>query len=220
MVNDPSQINEIVRLVVDRLRSQEPVERGLLELDQKIIAIRDVEGRLDGVTCVRLSNSSLITPAAKDELRSRGIQIERGMIGIQRNEATLPGNPIEKSFDIQIVAPQELQAGLQSIVKSTSVHVQTSSESVHETAMRLSSELTAAAGAMKELRSIWWTLRPFAAIIECLRTNNAAMRAISLVSTSDLSRAVEEAQPNLMVLDANHWPAYQLIRLVRAWSKL
>jgi hypothetical protein len=45
------------------------------------------------------------------------------------------------------------------------------------------------------------------------------MRVACLHQAADLSQAVLEIQPNILVLDDARWSGYQVGRLVQAWSR-
>jgi len=81
----PAEIDRIVAEVVRRLRtlmassSPAPVKftSNELHLDEKVITLRTLEGRLEGINKVIVATRAVITPAVKDELRQRKIAWER-----------------------------------------------------------------------------------------------------------------------------------------------
>ncbi|WP_425614922.1 hypothetical protein NA78x_004806 [Anatilimnocola sp. NA78] len=92
----PAEIDRIVAEVVRRLRilmassstpapakftSNEPhrheLQRNELHLDEKLITLRTLKDRLEGISKVIVADRAVITPAVKDELRQRKIAWER-----------------------------------------------------------------------------------------------------------------------------------------------
>lgn len=49
-----------------------------LRLSEQVVALGTLEGRLDGVARVIVPPRAVVTPAAKDELRDKGIELVRG----------------------------------------------------------------------------------------------------------------------------------------------
>lgn len=86
---DPDQLEWIVREVVRRLRSDLPLASGEgrgedalprtahLVLTQSLITTATLEHNLAGVTSVGVSRQAVVTPAARDLLRERGIELVR-----------------------------------------------------------------------------------------------------------------------------------------------
>ncbi|MEX0817998.1 MAG: hypothetical protein WD070_00345 [Pirellulaceae bacterium] len=81
---DPEFVERIVQEVIRRL-----VERGVvlgdamngdqaeLKVSDKIVTLATLEGRLVGVKRLVVSGRSIVTPAVKDELTDRAIQLVR-----------------------------------------------------------------------------------------------------------------------------------------------
>ena len=82
---DPELIDRIVREVVRRL-----LERGMsvagdvapqcdqeLRLEQRLITLATLNGRLDGVKRVIVPKNAVITPAVRDELKDRSVLLEK-----------------------------------------------------------------------------------------------------------------------------------------------
>ena len=80
----PELFERIVQEVIRRLLAQgvsiqlpeTPVTE--LVLDQKVIALGLLEGRLNGIRRVVVRRRAVVTPAVKDELRTKGIELQRG----------------------------------------------------------------------------------------------------------------------------------------------
>ena len=78
------QVEWIVVEVLRRLgvaegkpRSATAGSAGELRLTERVVTLRSIEGRLAGVTRVVVSARAVITPAARDELKQRTIELIR-----------------------------------------------------------------------------------------------------------------------------------------------
>jgi hypothetical protein len=76
------QIEWIVMEVLRRLGvagdgkgSASPVNGSELRLNDAVITLRSIEGRLSGITRVVVPQRAVVTPAVKDELKQRKIQL-------------------------------------------------------------------------------------------------------------------------------------------------
>ena len=85
MTVTPEQLEWIVQEVIRRLKSAADDERVAvgerssttadLRLIEKVITLRSLEGRLNGVTRVMVGPRAVVTPAVKDELKRRTIEL-------------------------------------------------------------------------------------------------------------------------------------------------
>ena len=70
-------VEEVVRRIGSHADTAEP-NGGRRELrDHRVISLAQLDGQLDGITQLALSSCSIITPAAQDLLRQRGINVVR-----------------------------------------------------------------------------------------------------------------------------------------------
>jgi hypothetical protein len=76
--------NDIVREVLRRLTALEApahsdvVDSRTLDLDDRVVTLSSLDGQLNGKTNLVVRPDAIVTPAVQDELRERGIQLERG----------------------------------------------------------------------------------------------------------------------------------------------
>jgi hypothetical protein len=83
MMYSEEQVEWIVAEVIRRLgllgatgdRSSASQAGGELALAERVVTMRSVEGRLNGVSRLRVQRRAVITPAVKDELKERKIEI-------------------------------------------------------------------------------------------------------------------------------------------------
>jgi len=89
-MTDAELIEQVVQEVVRRLRALSPKDRARFEnlakshrtltIDQRVISIAVLEGQLDGVKKVVVQPKAIVTPAVRDELRDRDIQLVRSEV--------------------------------------------------------------------------------------------------------------------------------------------
>src|SRR6476646_2755582 len=75
-----AEIEGAVRAALSRLIEQPPGNgqakaAGELAVSDKVVALAHLDGRLDGVTRLVVPRGAVLTPAARDELRKRGIAL-------------------------------------------------------------------------------------------------------------------------------------------------
>ena len=90
MTYSSAEIEAIVRQVLNTLVASDFVPAAdELVLEDKVVSASTLHGRLEGVRAVRLSQSAIMTPAARDLCRQHGIEIAR-----ISNERNLPQRPV------------------------------------------------------------------------------------------------------------------------------
>ena len=83
---DPDLFERIVQEVVRRLlqrgvaieRPAEAKPPSELRIDAKVVALASLEGKLNGIGRVIVTRRAVVTPAVKDELKDREIELIRG----------------------------------------------------------------------------------------------------------------------------------------------
>ena len=81
-LSDPQLIDQIVREVIRRLTDRDiavtdATENKDLIVDESVISMATLEGRLGGIRRVVIEERAVITPAARDELNDQGIELQR-----------------------------------------------------------------------------------------------------------------------------------------------
>ena len=77
----PEQLEWIVQEVVRRLRqegSSAPPAAGELRLSERIVTLASLKDRIGNVRRVVVSAKAVVTPAVRDELNQRQIELVRG----------------------------------------------------------------------------------------------------------------------------------------------
>ncbi|MEZ6135077.1 MAG: hypothetical protein R3C53_09230 [Pirellulaceae bacterium] len=202
-----SEIESIVRLVVQRLREStsasavnarlDAVPTEILRLDEQLVTLEQLRDRLAGVRCVEVLRRAVVTPAVVDELRQRGIRLQRIDITATRVEP----------HDLLILAP-------------ASKHTRQLDEykllAADDTAMgltQLTSHLTEAVCANAKSSAIWCSGQPYQALLAT--KTSPSLRAVLLPNMAELRRAVAEAAPNVLIVD-DRWSSLQLVGLARS----
>lgn len=74
------QLDWIVAEVVRRLRAEPTaasVSNTTLTIEERLVTLATLRGRIDDVGSVRIAKSAVVTPAVVDELKARGIELVR-----------------------------------------------------------------------------------------------------------------------------------------------
>lgn len=81
---DPDQLEWIVREVVRRLQQSAtaaatagPPAGAVCTIEARVVATAQLEGKLDGVSKVCVDQRAVVTPAARDLLKERNIELLR-----------------------------------------------------------------------------------------------------------------------------------------------
>lgn len=217
-----AEIEAIVRLVLERLQTlatarplphhQEtpsiavqatvpPIatsqDRTKLFLPHRLVTLEQLRGRLDQVRTVEVPRGTVVTPAVKDELRQRGIQLRRVFAEFPR---------VARSPELLLIAAEK-----KSLPSSPRIVAEYREVDIHATVERVQEHLETPHRAV-----VWCSVHPFA--VQQMLGRIPAIRAAQLFSLSDLARAVDEVQPNVLVLDDRRWSLSDLNTLVHQWQ--
>ena len=180
-------IESIVRLVLRRLTNETVVP-----LQQRVIDVAAVESLSKDVQTVEPSLNSIITPAAKDELRLRGIGIRVGHSG------SVPVEPpsIHPSAESALTADPG-QCELAGVIQQQLVRRGVSMAFVDRARIHLS-------------------IDPASALISFIRSGSSAVLINRL---SDIPRFTHAACPSVYVLDAGTLNFMELVNAAAAIAK-
>lgn len=221
-----ADIETIVRVVLQRLRSMNAVpERPItaetlaaktnatppastsstLVLNDRLISLESLRGQLSDVTTLKVNKQAVVTPAVLDELRDKGIGLERYSPAAKPSLSS-SGTSLDSSLLLMVDGSAKPWQSFPGQV--------------------LASNLNAAADARRIVahligggsHAIWCTNRPFAASLAAAA--KPELQSIQLPSPTDLPQAVEEATPNLLVIDQSSWNASQLSDIAQQWRQL
>ena len=233
------EIEQIVQLVLERLRTQLPPRStaplstaslsiapaavadsspgpatpasALLQFEQPLLTTSDLRDRLQGVQQVMVSERCVVTPAVQDELRQRGIKLQR--TGGSRPQGTRAASSSLAHCLIVVPTGSKL-AGLARLLATAGASVQGEAENCQRTAELVRTHLQTTHG-----RCLWSASRPFGAMHAMAALGGSGL-AVQLASFNELSAAVEQAQPNTLVVDDQRWSIAGLGRLAQHWNAL
>lgn len=233
MIANAAEIETIIRVVLERLRQVDaapratacmqpaaplavqvtPVTPGTvpaaaslqsdatrLRLDLPLITLEELGNNLSGIQVLEVPRRAVVTPAVVDELRHRGVKLQRLSPHDLRLSSSTPSSP-----SVMLVAPTVMV-----IQQSTAARVVEDAEPQITIKTILEHVATSGNGA------VWCSPRPFAAAVAV--RSQSQLRAVQLTSFGDLQQAVDEAQPNLLILDPRQWSAPAIANLLRAWK--
>ncbi|MCA9167559.1 MAG: hypothetical protein KDB23_07810 [Planctomycetales bacterium] len=232
---DATQIELIVREVMRQLQTHTPLARAgeaspsansanpptvplaaaqargndatTLVLEQRLITAESLRGRLDGITCLQVSNRTIITPLVNDLLRERKIRLER-------NDATSSSRSKDSGHAATSVPRRRIALyceplGTGAIWQASTVH------NVDWISVKTTAELIKQINRQQTTLSGVAITRDWAKLL-CDANRLSHVRATIVWSTASLQEALTQINPNLLVIDANHTTASD----VDAWLNL
>ena len=233
-----SDIEQIVRLVVDRLRGSAVVvppaahlpsgatdeaagqgagserstgDAATLHLSQPVVTLQEVAERLGGVRILEVDSRAVVTPAVRDELRRSGVTLVRRLSDGQR--APSPRAVVAPVADCLVVATSEKWATIKDLARRCQFLELEPAQDYDAVARRL---LDVWCGSS---RAVWCAHRPYAAVVASGRAASGRLQAVSLHQPAQLKQAMIEAQPNLLIVDDRRWSGYQVARLIQDWCR-
>jgi len=228
-----AEIEAVIRVVLDRLRAESTASftgggpattattRGpapaagqaavasttSLRLADRLITLERIQGRLEGIQIVEVPARSVVTPAVRDELRDRGIQLSRlAPAAAGQNSGAAP--------PMLIAAPPAKCKTLnarRTRLQSTQAELGSTADTANSIVQWLRSQAEPAALA------IWSSPLPFAAALACKPL--AELQAVQVSSLADIPRVVQQASPNLLLLDDSDWTAAAVLNLASTWLR-
>lgn len=213
MQTTSAEIETIIRIVVERLRAmsagksatsatQPPLRveapRHALRIEERLVTLESLRGRLEGIQVVEVNPKAVVTPAVMDELRQQKIRLER-VAASAKAMASAPNT------GLLVIA----KASHKSRMDIRAEHI-ASSENCGADAGRIAAHFNS--GGQK---AIWWTDLAFAAMRAA--GTNKSLRPVQLGKMDDLPRAVQQADPNLLILDELAWSGSDVVQLANRW---
>ena len=216
-----TQIEDIVRVVVQRLRAgvaappvpATPVVHqlaniiqpaaGEIRVSDRVVTLESVKDILVDTQAIVVHPKAVVTPAVVDELRKRNIRLVR-QLPIQSTQSKRPA-------PLLLVTTQELLPALSRRVCSQQATTISAQDAV-STASQIEQNLSDG-----NFGAIWCSATPFASVAATY--GHTRLRAMQLTDLRDLPRAIDQAQPNLLILDCHTWTAPAIANLVRNWYR-
>lgn len=211
-----TQVEDIVRVVVERLRTgvaapavqvattkiAEPTV-GEVHLSDRVITLESLKEKLNGAKSIVVHPKAVVTPAVKDILRQQGIRLVRQLPTVASN-ASRPA-PL-------LLVTSEAQYSLLN-QRVCSKQATTLAKSDPQSAISVIDQNLAEG----KLGAVWCSEAPFACVAATF--GSSRLRAIQLSELKDLSRAIEQAQPNVLIIDCHRWNPPSIANLVSNWYR-
>jgi hypothetical protein len=184
------------------------VANGVLVVDEPVLTLASLEGRLDGVSRVVAGTAAIVTPAVRDELRKRDISLQRN--GRDRHAAEVNVRRLvfasaRGRFDTDAISRA---------LRAVSVELETiECHGLTDTVSQLAERV-----ARDGVACVVVTSRPAAVV--CLANRHAGVRAVAAASVDGVDRAVAEVGANLLALDVVGASTHGLRMAVRRFAEL
>jgi len=172
-----------------------------LRISDGVVSLSAVEGRLDHVRQLVVSHRSVVTPAVRDVLRKRDIELVRDDASV-----SLPGDLAPRLVVANMCSAnvEHLLAGIPSEVRLLS------RSSLSETISTMATEL-----GHDETLGLVVTDAPEAAV--CLANRNANVRAMYGLHEAGVKRAVSTIAANVLIVAALEKSVFETRSLLRAF---
>lgn len=211
-----TQIEDIVRVVVERLRTgvaapavqvaqaklAEPTV-GEVHLSDRVITLESLKAKLSGAKSIVVHPKAVVTPAVKDILRQQGIRLVRQLSNVASNAS--------RPAPLLLVTSASQHSVLSKRVCSK--QATTIAKSEPATAVSVIDQYLTEG----KLGAIWCSDLPFACFAATY--GNSRLRAVQLSDLQDLPRAIEQAQPNVLIIDCHRWSPPSIANLVSNWFR-
>jgi hypothetical protein len=170
----------------------------VLQLDDRVVTLATLEGKLDSVRRLVVHRKAIVTPAVREELSRREIELDRGgKAGEKKAEAAIHVVRFEAEN-----APALQGLGLASDVTT-------------KTVAALVQRVSEVLGDANQL-SMVLTRKPIVAL--CALNRRATIRAALATNVDSVRVAVKQLAANVLVVDPAHLGRVQLSALVRAFE--
>jgi len=175
-----------------------------LELTDKLVTLATLENRLSGIDRLTLRPSAVVTPAAADLARARGVKIVR-------STATAAPQVIRGTLALGIAdcdGAENLDApALIAVIGKSGFAV----ERIANTGLAIVTAELMDHVAKNGRPAVLLTSRPATAV--CLANRCSGVRAVGGKHAGHLREAIDEAGANLLVVDPTSMSAFELRRL-------
>ena len=200
------ELDDIVKEVLKRLRPLSQEKSGPdsefveLTLSERVVSLAVLEGRLTRVARLLIDRRAVVTPAAHDELRQRGIEICRlDDVG----ERTAP--------DSDWCCLLSLDAPTRWVLRIAAAIAPPQEVPCHEETIRGLEEMI-----HEDRRIVWFSDKP--ALSVCLANRQPWLRAAAAENQRSVHEAVRTLDPNLLVVDPRGRSPYEVSAMIRLFQ--
>ncbi len=214
-----TQIEDIVRVVVERLRTgvaaplvqataitpERNVEAiaGEVTLSERVITLESLTDQLVGTKAILVHPKAVVTPAVKDLLRQKNIRLVRQLPSkVSKTSRPAP---------LVLVANESSQQMLSKRMCTQQATLITARDAASDVS---TIEQHLAAG---KVGAVWCSETPYANVAATL--GSKTLRAVQLFGLQDLPHAIEQARPNVLILDGRTWNPSAITNLVSNWFR-
>lgn len=222
-----SQIETIVRVVLERLRAEQAAQPATTasqpaaaipggglpsrttagdtcRIDQPLVTLEDLKRvASQQIKALQVGPRCVVTPAAHDELRRLGIRLLRMTASDERDSVT--------RSSVLVIASTTREQALGKPLAALGARLASVDETQAE--MALAAHIKQA-----DAWCVWCTPRPYAAVHTANRLD-ATVRCVHLPKMDDLSQAQQQVAPNVLVLNERDWSTASVVRLVERWIR-
>ncbi|HEY2893706.1 MAG TPA: hypothetical protein VGJ16_05825 [Pirellulales bacterium] len=204
-----AEIEGAVRAALSRLIEQpqsngQATGAGELAVSEMVVALANLDGRLDGVRRLIVPRGAVLTPAARDELRKRGIALASA-VESQKNtkRAQIVVLADGGILSMPLVAALERDGACVQLTSSAC-----GADAVLELCRRVLAE-----------RCLGLILTAEPALALCLANRQRGVRACQAHDVQAISDAINSIAPNLLIVDPRGRGAFDLSRITRNWAR-
>lgn len=215
------EIDRLVREAIGELRgvkqdkprtagalAASPPAANSLTLTDKVISLAGLNGQLKTIQRLFVRPDAIVTPALRDELRARGIVVERTAIH-DKTKVIQPTDGLTlASVDTDFAPAEMLRTLNQTGLTAQTIEPMNLIETIHHLATLLASPTN---------RAVLFTSRSAAAL--CLANRRSELRAALAYSAPAVDEAVKEIGANVLVVRPQEHSRHQLRRLVIAFAR-
>jgi hypothetical protein len=187
---------------------QDPARR---ILPTRLVTLASLEEACRGARQLVVDSRAVVTPAARDSLRERGIELIRQADVLHRAAATGPPGDSGETLLLVDLTSATHGIGWSELVASLGVSCQRlTGRGLSDTFARLAEQL-----ATTELQAAVATVEPAAAV--CLANRHPSLRAVHGWDTRALQQAAGSIAPNVLVLDPSRSSRSECANLLRTF---
>ena len=213
---DLQWIERVVREVIKRLSQstseattsgdagsspKQIAEAGEWKLNQRVISLEAITGKLDNINVLRLPSKAVVTPAARDELRSRNVAVR---FDLSRQQNIFTGKQLMLGVTNELTG-KDVAGQLNALGIQAELH--------HDDRIsRLVANLGGRVSALR--RCLVITGEPYTAV--CVANRNANVRAAMVRDETELRMAQAELNPNFLVLPVERLALSKIDEIARS----
>jgi hypothetical protein len=204
-------VERIVREVLAELEGRQSqaagppkAANGELALTGKVISMAEIAGRLDRVTRLVVSRGAVFTPAARDELRKRGVSLA---------SAVERGNQAVGRIVLAVVDTRNEPESLVAALNAAGFAID------RLPASRLLDAMGEICRRVAEGKQLGVVMTPRPAAAACLANRHRGVRACVAADRASVVEAAAAIATNLLVVDPGHGSVFELRQMIVEFAR-